>query len=145
MAQGGYRAPAKPAAVSGPGSLSRRTDGPGQPAAQLSNAAYGEQKDFQQIQGGAEMAGAPDLASLITPLSRETQRPNEPITAGAPMGPGPGPADVGILNMKQQSQQDALGLASFLPSLERTANSGNAPESFVRFVRYLRAQRNASL
>lgn len=32
----------------------------------------------------------------LVPLSEPSQRPDEPITAGAPFGPGPGPLQAGI-------------------------------------------------
>lgn len=122
MAQhGGYRKPARPAPVSGPGRLSRRTDGgPAQNVTRLPNAGYGESRDFEQIQNGAPMeaatpipsvgsvptptpgaGGIGDLAALLgggpsvpppTPLTNDSQRPAEPVTSGAPAGPGPGPS-----------------------------------------------------
>jgi len=61
--KGGYQAPANPAPVSGPGSLSRRTDGgPGSKQAQRYIAGmpnYGDGQDMMQIQGGAPMAATP--------------------------------------------------------------------------------------
>ena len=55
---GGKRTPRNPAPVSGPGKLSRRTDGgPAQVNAQMTGMAYGENKDFMEIQEGANMAG----------------------------------------------------------------------------------------
>ena len=90
---GGYRRPANPAAVSGPGSLSRRTDGgPGQPVMTPTGLPYGEAGANVAAQQGAPMADASDQqAPMIVPLDAETQYPDEPITAGAPFGPGPGP------------------------------------------------------
>lgn len=96
MAQhGGYRRPSQPAPVSGPGALSRRTDGgPTQPMGPLpSGGKYGERKDLQEIRSASPMAGNPQQQpSLppITPLMAPTQRPDEPVTAGSDMGPGPG-------------------------------------------------------
>lgn len=147
MAQGGYQRPSRPAPVSGPGALSRRTDGggAGQPQQRLANAAYGEQKNFSEIQAGAQMAAA-DKAPMpkITGLSAPTQRPEEPVTAGAPVGPGPGPEAIGIgMGSQSQSSIDAQALAQYLPSLERAASNPGTPPSFVRFVRYLRSQQNA--
>jgi hypothetical protein len=144
MARGGYQKPSRPAPVSGPGALSRRTDGggAGQPQQRLANAAYGEQKAFGEIQAGAAMAQAerPPMPK-VTPLTAPTERPEEPVTAGAPAGPGPGPEALGISeDIKQQSQLDAMQLASYLPSLEQTARIPGTPPSFIRFVRYLRSQ-----
>ena len=60
---GGYRRPTNPAPVSGPGALSRRTDGM-QPRATLPDAKYGEQQAFQQAQGAAPMSGDPVTAQV---------------------------------------------------------------------------------
>jgi hypothetical protein len=45
-------------------------------------------------QGPASQARAVPGAQ---PLNRPTERPNEPLTAGAPFGPGPGPLDSKIM------------------------------------------------
>lgn len=113
MARGGYRKPSNPAPVSGPGRLSRRTDGgPAQNLAALPNAGYGEGQEFTQLQQGAPLAATPapapagggggmDVMAILggappvgppTPLSSPTERPDEPLTAGAPFGDGPGPS-----------------------------------------------------
>lgn len=98
MARGGYRKPNNPAPVSGPGALSRRTDGgPIQAAKYIpANGKYGEAKALQEMQSGAPMQGNP-VPSMptpnvpmepLTPLTAPTERPNEPITSGMPFGPG---------------------------------------------------------
>jgi hypothetical protein len=142
MAKGGYQKPSRPAPVSGPGALSRRTDGggAGQPQQRLANAAYGEQKAFGEIQAGAPMAQAerPSMPK-VTPLNAPTERPEEPVTAGAPMGPGPGPESIGVAkSLKDQSMLDTRQIAQYLPSLEQMANQPGVPTSFVRFVKYVR-------
>lgn len=89
MAQhGGYRAPANPAPVSGPGALSARTDGV--PAGQVTGLPYGENQAQNAMAAQAPMAQAGGAPPII-PLDAETQFKDEPITAGAPFGPGPGP------------------------------------------------------
>ena len=104
---GGKRTPRNPAPVSGPGQLSRRTDGgPAQVNAQMTGMAYGENKDFMEIQEGAAMAATPRPARAMktpqaspmaamgsggaAPLFSNTQRPDEPVTAGVNFGPGAG-------------------------------------------------------
>jgi hypothetical protein len=105
---GGSRTPANPAPVSGPGAMSRRTDG--QPARYASGMPYGDGQDFYDMQTSAPMAetnnvaagvrqarqsgAAPAPAAMVTPLYSPTERPDEPVTSGAPLGPGPGPAMV---------------------------------------------------
>lgn len=105
--KGGYQAPANPAPASGPGKLSKRTDGgPAQKLRDLPDAQYGEAKTFRELQQGAPLAqtpgpqaqGAPSFAAakdLLTPLDAPSERPNEPVTAGAALGAGPGPEVLG--------------------------------------------------
>ena len=103
---GGMRTPSNPAPVSGPGALSRRTDG--QPARYASGMPYGDGQDFYDVQTSAPMAETDNAAAGVrrarqsqprmveqmeaVPLYSPTQRPEEPVTAGAVYGPGPGPA-----------------------------------------------------
>lgn len=108
MAQrGGYRKPNNPAPVSGPGSLSRRTDGgPGKPARQgameMPSSRYGEGTELQSLQTSAPMAGNRTPVRKmppVTPLTAPTERPDEPPTAGMPFGDGPGPEVLPAFNM----------------------------------------------
>lgn len=122
MPQGGYRRPSNPAPVSGPGALSRRTDGgPTQGAKQMTGGKYGESKQLMQQQQAAPMAAAPKpkagnvhmpQGNPITALTAPTQRPNEPLTAGAPFGAGPGPE---ILAMNQNNQRTSDVIAKLVP------------------------------
>lgn len=101
-AQGGYRAPSNPAAVSGPGALSKRTDGgPTQPAKYISGMPYGQGQETYSNQVAAPMAGNTMGASatgdsglvqmeMPTELMAPTSRPTEPITSGIDTGDGPG-------------------------------------------------------
>ena len=41
-------------------------------------------------------AASPMAGLSLTPLDAPTQRPDEPVTAGAPVGPGPGPEAIGL-------------------------------------------------
>lgn len=140
---GGYRPPAAPAPVSGPGKLSQRTDR--QPIAALPDAAYGEQKTFREDQAGAPMAAAggasgppvtPADLSQVVPMGAPTSRPGEPVTAGAAGGPGPGMEALGL------SDDDDPGirhLRDSLPALELMANQPNAGRALRQFVRRVRA------
>jgi hypothetical protein len=98
MAQGGYRKPENPAPISGPGALSKRTDGsPTQGATYMPGMPYGENTYSQQT--AAPMAGRPEMPKMEmpTPLMAPTTRPNEPITSGIDRGDGPGSSALGTL------------------------------------------------
>lgn len=105
MAHGGYRKPGSPAPVSGPGSLSRRTDG--QVQSVPTGMDYGDSKALHAQESTAPMAATPDVPSpdasqmagppgaagappAVTPIGAPTQRPDEPITHGADIGLGGG-------------------------------------------------------
>ena len=71
MASGGYRQPSSPAPVSGPGALSKRTDGPqgggSQPVRVPTGGTYGQGQQLQQLQQGAPLAASPggDRKSVV--------------------------------------------------------------------------------
>lgn len=107
--------PNSPAPASGPGALSRRTDGgPAQPLRDLPNAQYGEAKTFRELQQGAPLAQSSPLPSTgspvgggspsVIPLNAPTTRPDEPVTAGSAFGPGPGPEALGPMTSGPQVQ-----------------------------------------
>lgn len=148
--QGGYRRPSNPAPVSGPGALSRRTDGQG--ARYMAGGEYGEGQEMMDLQTSAPMSQAPasprpsrsrgagqivEEGMRPTPLFAPTERPEEPITAGAPFGPGPGPAQ--SMSLADESAQEAQMMRRYLPALESIANSPEGTPTFRRFVRFLRA------
>lgn len=104
--RGGPRTPRNPAAVSGPGALSARTDGgPTQPIRLAPGGPYGSRQDLAQQQRAAPLPDRQAATPSPTPqgarrpapsplqgagpdLFAPTRRPNEPITAGAATGPG---------------------------------------------------------
>lgn len=104
---GGYRAPANPAPVSGPGRYSRRTDG--QIISTAPGQDYGAAKQQAMQQQTAPMGAAQPLptppqmptapqsgqppqapAFAGTPLGAPTQNPGQPITHGVDIGAGAG-------------------------------------------------------
>lgn len=143
MPKGGYRKPNNPAPVSGPGALSRRTDGgPVQGAKEMSSGGkYGERKELREMQQAAPMQGntipstpAPTIAApraQVTNLFAPTERPDEPITAGAPVGPGRTPT--------QEVNGRYMTVSKYLPMLEDMAVSPDAPQSFKNFLQYVKA------
>jgi hypothetical protein len=136
MPRGGYRKPNNPAPVSGPGALSRRTDGgPVQAAKEMSaGGKYGERKALQELQQSAPMQGnsipsvpTPSISAPRTPVTNlfaPTERPNEPITAGAPTGAGRTPEPVGQYAM----------IEKYMPQLDVLASRDDSPESFKIFL-----------
>lgn len=138
MARGGYRKPNNPAPVSGPGALSRRTDGgPGSKQAmqEIRTGKYGESKALMEQQQGAPLAGspapspraktaAPAAQPAITPLFAPTQRPNEPVTAGMPFGDGTNELPYNASAM-QAAQPEGYRLASALQPLLDYDSTGN--------------------
>jgi hypothetical protein len=88
----------------------------------LGSIAYGEGKETQAIKSGAPLASTPDVrptpvtaatpATPVTPLFAESQRPNEPITAGIDVGMGPG-ANALMLGKTTEKLSDTL--AKLLP------------------------------
>lgn len=139
---GGYRAPEHPAAVSGPGALSARTDGGPTQAPMLADGGpYGSRKDMQEIQSGAAMQGTPQVTPAMLPsLTDPTSRPDEPVTAGADAGPGisaaaAGIASTGATEIDDTTRQRLLGA---LPTLLWLASQPQASEQTRQFVRQLR-------
>lgn len=134
--------------VSGPGALSRRTDGGAAQALQaLPDAKYGENKDFQSLQQGAGLSQTPDLqaqplpanpsAGNVVPASAPTNRPNEPVTSGASLGAGPGVSAIGQ-NPSQVEQSDIQSnLAKNMPLLTMLANLPDASPSARLMVNLL--------
>lgn len=147
--------PSRPAQVSGPGPLSRRTDGgAAQALRDLPDARYGENSQFQSLQQGAPLSAsgpslsAPDIspqnlppnpaAGQVVPFSAPSQNPSEPVTNGAQLGAGQGPAALGM-QPSQVEQQDIGKIANGLPLYEMLANMNDALPSTRLLVNLLKA------
>ena len=127
-----------------PGALSRRTDG-GVASKQAQRYIsgmpnYGDGQDLANLQAQAPMSASSiqgqkmtpsQMAQAVsngqsqgqaqqmpvTPLTAPTQRPNEPVTAGSPLGAGPGPEALGIHPSQViQGGQSAKSLVQTLAS-----------------------------
>jgi len=154
---GGPRTPAHPAAVSGPGSLSRRTDGgpaaKSAPIQNLPDAGYGEQAEFRSIQQGAPIqqvaapgsgapGGAPSGGPTPPPLDAPTTRAGEPVTAGVDMGAGPGSDSLGLTDPGSWAADDVRNALKYLPTLQYMVDSNPQASPATRaMVRYLRSVR----
>lgn len=149
---GGQRTPSSPAPVSGPGALSQRTDsGPSdskQPVRVPTGGQYGDATQLRQLQQAAPVAAsagggqAPPpglLAGLSLPpgvsFAEGTTRPDEPVTAGAASGAGPGPESLGLPN---QEAQDVAALQAYLPVFEHLANQPGSSSAARNLVRALK-------
>lgn len=152
MARGGERTPNNPAPVSGPGALSRRTDGgPGdakQPVRVPTGGDYGDATQLMKLQQAAPLAassgGNVDLASLLggggagemTPLNAPTQQPDTPVTDGAALGPGAGTDALGLTETQQDT--DMQRLLQYLPVFEHMAEQPNSSKAARNLVRTLK-------
>ena len=150
---GGYRKPSNPAPVSGPGQLSRRTDGgPTQGAKYVSGLPYGEGQEFYDLQTSAKMSASPTAQTptfpangasggspSLVPLSAPTQRPDEPVTAGADAGPGP---DSGVLGLGNAESVDVARaqaqMAEYMPALLFLAAQPTTSPETRNLIRRLR-------
>lgn len=140
MARGGYRKPNNPAPVSGPGALSRRTDGGAgskQALKEIRTGKYGESKALMEQQQGAPLAGnpaptpsVPKVAGLMEP----TQRPQEPVTAGMPFGAG-----TSLIPMAPNGSNTTTTVGKYLPMLESMSAMDDVPPAFKAFVRAVKA------
>lgn len=149
---GGKRTPANPAPVSGPGRMSQRTDGgPQQVQAEMSGMPYGENAEFNTLQSSAPMSATPAMrpsrsskasapargGSPMVSLFSPTRRPDEPVTAGAPFGPGDGPMPQGP-TYNNDYDEDMQTIKSYLQDIEIAATFNNAPKTFKLLVNYLK-------
>lgn len=158
MPRGGYQKPTNGAVVSPPGALSKRKAVERNASQSVApGGAYGSRKATEQQLSAAPIAKAPatpsslavnvspDVAAReqISPLTAETQRPEEPITNGMSFGEGLRPMDIGLPPGTGQGEteqmQDLRKLATYLPIIETVANSEDAPATLRTFVKHLRS------
>ena len=140
---GGYRQPSNPAAVSNPGAGSARTDGRPQQM-DLPDAKYGEAQNFQEIQQGASLGSGPAPtsgggampATMPTPLGDPSASPDQPVTAGADAGAGPGMDSLGLPG-GGFTDDVKRRLGPLLPFLIRKADDPHASQDLRDQVRYL--------
>lgn len=91
-------------------------DGHGGPRQGIEGRAYPNRSDLQlgvrqanpAIAEAAARRPAPSPAASLVPLDAPTQRPHEPVTAGAPIGAGPGPEVLGMLANPENDDLDLL-------------------------------------
>lgn len=136
---GGYRQPANPAPVSGPGRLSKRTDR-GQPVRVAPGGDYGDRQDMVALQKAAPLAQAPTPQSTPpSPIDTSRLTPLDAPTAQ----PGVGLLDnLGQFQQASPTQIDpatAEHVAAYMPTLMWLASQPDATEQTRQFVRQLHA------
>ena len=156
MARGGMRPTApqnNPMNVNGRGGNGQSGT---QAAKYVSGLPYGEGQALMATQEAAPLAAAPSIEQSSMPsglasaaasqpvigLNEPSARPDEPITAGAPLGPGPGMEALGpTVSQKFETQliEDNRKLLEFLPSLESMANDPSSSTTFRGFIQYLKS------
>jgi len=130
-----------PGAVAGPGKLTKRTDlPPKQGIKRLPNPAYGEQQAFMGQEQAAPMAKAGNPLGSVIPLHAPSMRPDEPVTAGVDVGPGPGSEILGLKSPIDTQLQDLSVLAKYMPLMAKFADSPQSSGTMKAFVNYLRSQ-----
>ena len=126
--------------------MSKRTDGgPVQKLRDLPDAQYGEAATFRGLQQAAPLAQTPSTPGMSpsgggAPMPSVnfgggTQNPDEPVTAGAPFGAGPGPE---VLAGTNADQRDVQRLAPMLPALEVLASLPTTSPETRNYIRQLR-------
>lgn len=133
------------AGPAGPGKYSTRTDN-----LQMGSTAYGEGVETQAIKSGAPLAKTGDVRPAragdvrqaatkapITGLYAPTERPDEPITAGVDMGPGPDSSSL-MMNQPADYTNFNANIQSYTPVLSYIASLQNTSPETRRAIRQLR-------
>jgi hypothetical protein len=115
-----------------------------QPAKYISGMPYGQGQELMAQQTAAPMAGKPPMpvfAKELGTLLDPTNNPDEPITAGVDMGPGPG-SDIlpKNINADTRADENKMIVQKYLPTLLYAANLPDTPDSYKRFINYLLEQ-----
>jgi len=128
----------------------------GQPVRYISGGEYGEGKENLELQTSAMMnksgsnVKAPSAGAIrsavsqnqdVIPLDAPTNNPNEPVSAGAAMGDGPGAGALSSsLMLNAQNDEDIARLAAHLPVYRQIAEGPNSSAAFKNWVRWLGTQ-----
>src|SRR5438105_4320005 len=146
MARGGTR-------TGTPGKAYKQRTDMQQPVRVVTGQAYGQAQALQNAQRAIPLPNNQAVPAPISPASpaaaggpgppalpgqndflRPTERPGEPVTAGIPSGPGPGPEALSTIPPADPNQADAQQWARYLPSLEFMASQPDASMSTRNFV-----------
>lgn len=127
------------------------TGGDGQSGRDYTGFAYGQNQALAEQQASAPMAAAPAMprpsqdampamGSGVTPLD-ELQPDGRPISDGVDFGAGRGSEALPSRITSPMNQNENLDLIKrYLPDLINATRIPNAPDSYKRFVNYLKEQ-----
>jgi hypothetical protein len=116
--------------------------------------AYGENGALDNQAGGAKMASvsqpqgaAPDMSMLqgllsgVTPLDADPEDPTIPVSNGVNVGRGAGEESLpATYNSDRRQVENADLIKKYMPDLINAARVQNAPDSYKRFINYLKSQ-----
>ena len=116
----------------------------GVPNINYTGFAYGENKAInEKINSGLPM-GSPSTTQAgvsgmdFNTLLSNSDNPSEPVTAGAPVGPGPGREVLPkSLTGDARDTENTQIVAKYIPMLMEAAKIPDAPDSYKRFVNNL--------
>lgn len=104
--------------------------------ARFTGQTYGEgarQQASQRVVPVGPPPTEPGGGMQMTPLGAPTERPNEPITAGLPMGAGPGPEALSPIAIAPGSREDLI--------LQLRAAASRYPNpALIRFIAEMERQ-----
>jgi hypothetical protein len=129
------------AGPAGPGKFSTRTDN-----LQMGSTAYGEGVETQAIQSGAPLAKTADTRPVpasrlreqaVTSLYAQSERPDEPITAGINQGAG-ATSDALMMNQPDDYTNFNDNIQSYIPVLSYVSGLENTSPETRRAIRQLR-------
>lgn len=149
---GGLRTPASPAAVSGPGAMSQRTD---RPQVEALGEGYGDQvamKDLRAqspVQPGRKTTVQPSRGGgsqpppSVVPFGADSMEPDVPVTDGAAVGPGAGLESLNLPGTPaEMARADVANMhPGFIEAMVRASTRDGATPSFKKYVRQLLANR----
>lgn len=113
-----------------------------QAAKYIPGMAYGQGQETMNQQKSAPMAAQPKPGAVmgeVTPLTAPTMRPDEPITAGAAAGMGPGTEALNLPpTMQQDMDPDMNMIRAYFPILEYWASQPGTSQATKDYVQFLR-------
>ena len=110
-----------------------------QAAKYIPGLPYSEGQKTMNMQKAAPLAGtAPTPSVEPLPLTAPTTRPNEPVTAGAAVGAGPGNEALNLPMGQQAQDPDINMIRMYYPILEFWANQPGTSQATKDYVQFLR-------